>query len=88
MENLTDDHYEFIGVKLDATDSEIKQACNKLLLKYHPDYCKAVYADRITQHICEIKSVLLDPGKRKVYDETLTGNKDEKVVHHLSIDVI
>lgn len=76
MERLTDDYYEFIGVKKDATNDVIKEACNKLLMKYHPDRNKVVYADRITQHICEIKDVLLDSDKRKAYDLTLLGNKD------------
>jgi DnaJ-class molecular chaperone len=77
MENLTDDYYEFIGVKRDASNIEIKKECNRLLLKYHPDRCKAIYADRITQLIYEIKETLLDAEKRKAYNKTLPQKKDK-----------
>jgi curved DNA-binding protein CbpA len=69
MEKLTDDYYEFIGVVPNATDKEIKDACNKLLKKYHPDKCKDVWANGITKRIFEIKATLLNSDKRKEYDE-------------------
>ncbi|WP_205793650.1 DnaJ domain-containing protein [Methanosarcina sp. MSH10X1] len=78
MENLTDDFYEFIGVKRDATSKEINAACKRLLIKYHPDICKDVWADGITKRINEIKEVLLDAEKRKEYDKELSKTKDSK----------
>ena len=72
MENLNDDYYEFIGVKRDASSQEIKNACNKLLKKYHPDINKDVWNEGITKRINEIKEVLLDSEKRKAYDKKLS----------------
>lgn len=68
-------YYEFIGVKQDATDDEIKDACRRRLLENHPDTCKDVYVDDandITKLVLEIKGVLLDSDKRKAYDRTLS----------------
>jgi DnaJ-class molecular chaperone len=64
MEKLTDNYYEFIGVTQNATDKKIKDACNKLLMKYHPDKCKDVWADGITKRIYELKDILLSQEKR------------------------
>jgi len=72
MENLADDHYEFIGVKRDASTDDIKKACNKLLMKYHPDVCKEDFAAGITTHINKIKAILTDPNERAAYDRTLS----------------
>lgn len=71
MENLLDDYYEFIGVARSASEDDIKQACNKLLFKYHPDKCKEDFATGITQHVNKIKAILMDQNKRAEYDKTL-----------------
>lgn len=67
MEKLTDNYYEFIGVTQSATDKEIKDAFNKLLMKYHPDKCKDVWADGITKRIYELKDILLSNYREITY---------------------
>ena len=61
MENMTDNYYEFIGVKRDASVDDIKRACNKLLQKYHPDHYSEVHAEGTTKYINKIKDTLCDP---------------------------
>jgi uridine kinase len=78
MENLNDDYYEFIGAKRVSSEKEIKEACNRLLMKYHPDKCKDVWADGITKRIYEIKEVLLNSEKRKTYDRILNEKKNSQ----------
>jgi molecular chaperone DnaJ len=67
------DYYEILGVKKDASDSEIKKSYRKLSLKYHPDKQldsekSKEYEDKFKE-INEANSVLSDKEKRKLYDQ-------------------
>jgi len=73
------DYYETLGVKKDATSTEIKKAYHKLAIKYHPDKAPEDKKEEYTkkfQKIGEAYEVLSDPDKRKMYDET--GSTDFK----------
>lgn len=78
---MSDDLYGILGVKKEATDSEIKKAYHKLALSSHPDKVPAEQREEATkkfQKISEAYEVLSDPEKRKIYDmggsEALKGN--------------
>ena len=62
------DYYEILGVKRDASASEIKSAYRKLARKYHPDVNKEASAQEKFKDINEAYEVLGDADKRKRYD--------------------
>ncbi|XP_051145639.1 uncharacterized protein LOC127261359 isoform X2 [Andrographis paniculata] len=66
-------YYSVLGVRKDASSSDIRSAYRKLALKWHPDrWAKnpsaAGEAKRRFQKIQEAYSVLSDKGKRSMYD--------------------
>lgn len=62
------DYYEILGVKRDASESEIKSAYRKLARKYHPDVNKTKEAEGKFKDINEAYEVLGDKAKRQRYD--------------------
>ena len=62
------DYYEILGVKRDASESEIKSAYRKLARKYHPDVNKTKEAEAKFKDINEAYEVLGDKNKRQRYD--------------------
>ncbi|KAF7494973.1 DnaJ -like protein subfamily B member 9 [Sarcoptes scabiei] len=61
-------YYEILGVKKDATESEIKKAFRKLAVKYHPDKNKDPDAEEKFRQIATAYDVLSDKTKRQQYD--------------------
>ena len=63
------DYYKILGVKKDASESDIKSAYRKLARKFHPDLNpNDKEANKKFQQINEANEVLSDPEKRKKYD--------------------
>ena len=66
---MSEDYYNVLGLKKDASDGEIKKAYRKLAMKYHPDHAKGdKSAEEKFKKISEAYAVLSDKEKRKQYD--------------------
>lgn len=64
------DYYKVLELDKNATQSDIKKAYRKLARKYHPDLNpKDTEAQKKFQQINEAHEVLIDPEKRKKYDQ-------------------
>ncbi len=63
------DYYEILGVNRNASVEEIKKKFRKLALEYHPDRNKAANASEKFKEINEAYQVLIDPEKKKIYDQ-------------------
>jgi curved DNA-binding protein CbpA len=69
----SDDPYNVLGVKRDATPAQIKQAYRKLALRSHPDVNKAPNAEEEFQKIAAAYATLSDPKERAKYDRSGAG---------------
>lgn len=70
------DYYYFLGVNDDASEEDIKRAYRKLSLKYHPDKNEEdEFFNNRFREIQEAYEVLIDPDKRKTFDENLDRQK-------------
>lgn len=64
------DYYKVLGLSKDASKNDIKKAYRKLARKYHPDLNpNDAAAQKKFQQINEAHEVLIDPEKRKKYDQ-------------------
>lgn len=63
------DFYEVLGVKKDASATDIKKAYRQLALKYHPDRNKTKEAVEKFKEISESYEVLSNPQKKSQYDQ-------------------
>jgi curved DNA-binding protein len=64
------DFYKILGLEKNAGSDEIKKAYRKLALQYHPDKNKGdKAAEEKFKAVNEANSVLIDPEKRKLYDQ-------------------
>lgn len=64
------DYYKILGLDKSASQNDIKKAYRKLARKYHPDLNpNDTEAQKKFQQINEAHEVLIDPEKRKKYDQ-------------------
>ena len=61
--------YKLLGLKIDATEEEIKKAFRKQAKKFHPDLNKG--SEEIFKIINEAYKTLIDPEKRSFYNSIL-----------------
>ena len=67
---LSEDFYKTLGVKEDASDSDIKKAYRKLSRKYHPDLNPGnEAAEKKFKEVSEAYDVLSDKKQREEYDQ-------------------
>ncbi|MBF0117609.1 MAG: J domain-containing protein [Desulfobacterales bacterium] len=70
------DYYKILGIQEDSSPDEIKKAYRKLAIETHPDknLHNTEMSDRF-KTISEAYSVLIDPEKRKKYDQAIQANQ-------------
>lgn len=64
-------YYEILGVSLNATQKEIRQAYLKKVKKYHPDIYKAEDAEEIIKTINIAYDTLINPATKEQYDQKI-----------------
>ncbi len=78
------DYYRILGVNKDASAAEIKRAFRRQARKCHPDMHpesdKAVWNEKFKE-INEAYSVLSDPYRRMIYDQTRTAAYESPSPH-------
>ena len=66
---MSDNYYQTLGIKRDASDKEVKQAFRRLARKYHPDVNPGDKASEAKfKEVNQAYEVLSDPEKRRKYD--------------------
>lgn len=64
------DYYKVLGITKEATSDQVKKAYRKMARKYHPDLNpNNKEAEKKFKQINEAHEVLIDPEKRKKYDQ-------------------
>lgn len=64
------DYYEVLGIRRDATPSEVRSAFRKLVLQYHPDVNRSEDAENRFKGILEAYEVLSEPQRRQEFDRS------------------
>ena len=66
---MSDNYYQTLGIKRDASDKEVKQAFRRLARKYHPDVNPGdKSAEAKFKEVNQAYEVLSDPEKRRKYN--------------------
>ena len=70
------DYYRLLGVKPNASQTEIKSAYRKLARKNHPDLNSNSEAGRQFALLSKAYHTLIDPQERAYYDDQLNAQKN------------
>ena len=70
------DYYKILGIKTNASQTEIKSAYRKLARKSHPDVNHGSEAARQFALLSKAYHTLIDPQERAYYDEQLKAQKN------------
>ena len=70
------DYYRILGVKTNASQTEIKSAYRKLARKSHPDVNPNTEAARQFSLLSKAYHTLIDPQERAYYDDQLKAQKN------------
>jgi hypothetical protein len=62
------DYYGILGVQRTATQEEIRQAFNRLVLRFHPDRTRMEESNAVSRIIQKAYLVLSNPEKKREYD--------------------
>jgi curved DNA-binding protein CbpA len=73
-------HYEALGVPVDADDGTIRSAFRRLARQYHPDAGTGSSSEKFRE-VTEAYETLIDPLRRRTYDQSL--NRPEKIPIHV-----
>jgi DnaJ-class molecular chaperone len=71
VSNLSQNHYEVLGVKRDATEDDIKTAYRTQAKRWHPDVCKEPGAEEKFKEIGAAYVILVDSEARQKYNTLL-----------------
>jgi DnaJ-class molecular chaperone len=67
--NHTENLYNILEIKKEATQNDIRGAYKKLALQWHPDKNDdKIFAEQKFKKICEAYSILSNPEQRRLYD--------------------
>ena len=88
MEEQEKNYYEILEIKTNATSKEIQQGYGRIKNAYSPDGL-AMYSlmskdecNSMLERIDEAYSILIDPSKRRLYDQSKNFNLDMENYAH------
>lgn len=79
LNTFSENLYDLLNLKIDATDHQIKQSFRQLSLKFHPDKEKdPIIKDKYIK-ILEAYDILGDQKKKLIYDKSINKDKDKEI---------
>ena len=73
-------HYDILGVGLNATDEDIKRAYYAKAREHHPDKTLNATSEEMMKRINKAKSILTDEVRRLEYNEELLDDENSSLV--------
>ena len=73
-------HYDLLGVPIDADDGMIRSAFRKLVRQYHPDVGTGSSPEKFRE-VTQAYETLADPRRRSIYDQSL--NRSTRIPIHV-----